>query len=72
VQGSPVKKEAASRCALLNRGALFGLLLFAAVACLTVTGTLLAVFRPDTSPNVLRRTVTFADRVTYQRAIEDV
>jgi N-acetylneuraminic acid mutarotase len=47
-------------------------LLFCGTACLTVTGTLPAYFRPEASPKVSQRTLTFAERVAYQRAIEDV
>src|SRR5262249_52992408 len=43
-----------------------------AAACLIVTGTLLAFFRSEAPTNVSQRTLTFAERVEYQRAIEDV
>jgi N-acetylneuraminic acid mutarotase len=39
---------------------------------LLLTGTLLAYFRPEAPANVSPRTLTFAERVSYQRAIEDV
>ena len=51
--------------------ALFALLLCVA-ACLIVTETLLAFWRSEASANVSQRTLTFAERVAYQRAIEDV
>jgi hypothetical protein len=51
--------------------ALFALLL-SSLACFAVTGTLLALFRPEPAPNVSQRSLTFAERVAYQRAIEDV
>src|SRR5205809_5926919 len=35
-------------------------------------GTLLAVFHSEAPANVSQRTLTFAERVAYQRAIEDV
>src|SRR5215472_4464226 len=44
----------------------------ATTACLMMTGTLLAVFRPDAPADVSKRTLTFAERVAYQRAIEYV
>ena len=47
-------------------------LLLCGVACFAVTGTLLALFRPEAATNVSQRTLTFAERVAYQRAIEDV
>ena len=65
----------------LIRGAFYLLLLFALCvipfafgrrATSTQSGTLQAVFRPETQPNVPHRTLTFAERVSYQRAIEDV
>src|SRR6266581_205591 len=43
-----------------------------AAACLIVTGTLLAFFRSEAPANISQRTLTFAERVAYQRAIEDV
>jgi len=46
-------------------------LLLCAAACSLVTGTLAAFFHSET-PNVSQRTLTFAERVAYQRAIEDV
>jgi hypothetical protein len=48
----------------LLRGAFYLLLLSA--------GTLLAFFRPEVPANVSHRTLTFAERVVYQRAIEEV
>ena len=46
--------------------------LLCAVACSIVTGTLLAFFGPEAPSNLSQRTLTFAERVAYQRAIEDV
>src|SRR5258707_3810287 len=36
------------------------------------TGTLLGFFRPETPAKSSQRTLTFKERVTYQRAIEEV
>ena len=47
-------------------------LLLCGVACLAVTGTLLALLRPESAANVSQRSLTFAERVAYQHAIEDV
>jgi hypothetical protein len=47
-------------------------LLLCGAACLTITATLPAFFRPEAPTNVSQRTLTFAERVAYQRAIEDV
>ena len=43
-----------------------------ASACAITTGTLLAFFRPETPAKLSHRTLTFTERVAYQRAIEDV
>src|SRR5437667_6879529 len=65
----------------LIRGAFYLLLLFALCvipfafgrrATSTQSGTLLAFFRAEAPTNVSQRTLTFAERVAYQRAIEDV
>jgi hypothetical protein len=46
--------------------------LCALAVCLMVSRTLLAFFRPDVLPKISQRTLTFAERVAYQRAIEEV
>src|SRR5438552_2516390 len=60
-----------SRSAYFNVRAVVALFVCAA-ACLIVTGTLLAFFRSEAPRNLSQRTLTFAERVGYQRAIEDV
>src|SRR6188472_449956 len=40
--------------------------------CAMITGTPLAFWRPDAQVQASQRTLTFAERVAYQRAIEDV
>src|SRR5437762_3186097 len=47
-------------------------LLLCAAACSIVTGTLLAFFGAEGPSNLSQRTLTFAERVAYQSAIEDV
>jgi len=44
----------------------------AAVVFSMLPGTLLALFRPGPEANVSPRNLTFAERVAYQRAIEEV
>src|SRR5215472_11645615 len=62
---SKMKANVSSRTkAHLVRGAFCVLLL--------LTGTLLAYFRPEAPTTVSNRTLTFAERVGYQRAIEEV
>src|SRR6266480_2820915 len=48
------------------------ILLLCAVTSSIVAGTLLGFFRPETQAGVSQRTLTFEERVTYQRAIEEV
>src|SRR5213595_1559972 len=66
-----MQRQSTSRSAFLNPRALVALFVCAA-ACLIVTGTLLAFFHSEAPTNVSQRTLTFAERVAYQRAIEDV
>jgi hypothetical protein len=47
-------------------------LLVCAAACLLVTHTLPAFLRPEAPANLSQRSLTFAERVAYQHAIEDV
>src|SRR5215510_939188 len=51
--------------------ALFILLSYA-VGCSILAGTLLAFLRPDAPAKLSQRTLTFEERVAYQRAIEEV
>jgi hypothetical protein len=66
-----MKKQSTSQSALFDPRVLI-VLLCAATACWMVTGTLLAFFRPDMPAKVSQRTLTFAERVSYQRAVEEV
>src|SRR5438046_9002521 len=47
-------------------------LLVCAAACLLVTRALPAFLRSEAPANLPQRTLSFAERVAYQRAIEDV
>src|SRR5256886_11125160 len=64
-------KKSTSQSAFFSPRALIALLL-CAVTCSIVTGTLLAFFHPEAPAKVSNRTLTFAERVSYQRAIEEV
>src|SRR6266487_1485702 len=66
-----MQRQSTSRSAFLNARALVALLLCGA-ACLIVTGTLPGFVRSGASADVSHRTLTFAERVAYQRMIEDV
>src|SRR5206468_9515360 len=48
------------------------ILLLCAVTSSIVAGTLLGFFRPETQAGISQRTLTFEERVAYQRAIEEV
>src|SRR5438876_990096 len=56
----------------LNPRTLIALLLCTAAAASMVSGTMLAFFRPEASTKVSQKTLTFAQRISYQRAIEEV
>ena len=65
-------KKATSPSGFSSPRAFMAILLCTAVAGSMLTGTMLAVFRPEAPATVPNRTLTFADRVAYQRAIEEV
>jgi hypothetical protein len=58
-----------SRCRSIRARALLALVLFTTGGCLVVKA---ASFGPEATNTVLQRTLTFADRVAYQRAVEEV
>src|SRR6266568_4175349 len=58
--------------AFFNPRASIALFVCAAAACSVLSGALLAFFRPETSSTASQKTLTFAQRVVYQRAIEQV
>ncbi len=67
-----MKKRCSARFDLFNLRPL-AVSLGCAAACCIVAGTLLAFLRPDASAkDDLRGALTFAERVAYQRAIEEV
>jgi len=66
-----MKNKSTSQSAFFSLRALFGLLLCAA-ACSILTGTPLNVLPARSSSTLSQRTLTFPERVAYQRAIEDV
>ena len=53
----------------MRRCVFFALLVWATVASPVVSGAIVAFFGPEASAKVSRRPLTFAERVTYQRAI---
>src|SRR5438046_10762042 len=56
----------------LNLRACIAVLLCALAGCWVLSATLLAFFSPQASLQLSEKTLSFAERVTYQRAIEDV
>jgi N-acetylneuraminic acid mutarotase len=67
-----MKKKPTSPSAFFNPRALIILVLCSAAACSLVTGTSLAILRRQTPEKVSPRTLTFEERVSYQKAIEEV
>jgi len=67
-----MKKKSTLRSAFFTLRALIALVPFIAAACSIVSGTLLAFFRAEAPAKASQRTLTFAERVAYQRAIEEV
>jgi N-acetylneuraminic acid mutarotase len=61
-----------AQSAFFNLRASLGLLVCGAAACSILSGALLGFVRSEASSTVSERTLTFAERVAYQRAIEEV
>jgi hypothetical protein len=66
-----MQKKSSSPSGFLNPRVLTTVLLCAG-ACSIITGTLFGFFRAEVPANGSQRTLTLAERVSYQRAIEDV
>jgi N-acetylneuraminic acid mutarotase len=73
-----MRRASTFQLGFLGRRILIALLLSAGIGCLVGAGRLLptagelALFRSQAPAKVPQRTLTFADRVAYQRAIEEV
>jgi N-acetylneuraminic acid mutarotase len=67
-----MNKKHTAQSAFFNLRILITVLLCAAAACCLVSRTVLAFFRPEAATKDSPRTLTFGQRVAYQRAIEDV
>src|SRR5437773_6153275 len=72
VGGSAPAIRSSGEGGFFNPRTLVTLLICGAGACSIVSGTVFGFLRPEASSEVFRRTLTFADRVAYQTAIEDV
>src|SRR5437879_8539065 len=66
-----MNKQSTATSALVNPGALVALLVCAA-ACCVLTGSLLAFLHTEAPSKESQRTLSLAERVAYQRAIEEV
>ena len=67
-----MKTNSRSTSAFFGLRPLIILVLCTAIAFSILTGTSLAFFRAEEPAKISRRTLTFAERVSYQRAIEEV
>src|SRR5580765_1121335 len=66
-----MQKKSGCRSGFVNRRILIAVFLWAATACFLLNVPLLAFFHPQASSNASQRTLTFEQRVSYQRAIEE-
>src|SRR5882724_12120830 len=67
-----MKRRLSAQYGFLRLGTSITLLVCAVAACSMLSGALLAFFHPEAPAKVSQRTLTFAERVAYQRAIEEV
>src|SRR5213593_1075032 len=67
-----MKRRRTAQCGFFNLRLSIAVFACVAAACSMVSGALLAFFSPEASSKLSQRTLTFAERVGYQRAIEDV
>src|SRR6058998_3497725 len=67
-----MKRESASQSVFFNPRALVALLICGVAASSILSGAQLAFFCSEAPANSSQRTLTFAERVAYQRAIEEV
>src|SRR6476659_1982659 len=67
-----MKKRRTAEGGFFNVRFLIAIITCAAAACSLVSGKLLGFFSPEPRAKTSPRTLTFQERVAYQRAIEDV
>ena len=67
-----MKKKHTAQSAVVRLRTLVSLLLCSVAVCSVVSGALLALFHPDVPNHPAIAGLTFAERVNYQRAIEEV
>jgi N-acetylneuraminic acid mutarotase len=67
-----MKRRGIAQSAFFNLRASAAILFCAGAACSVLSATLLAFFHQEASSKFSQRTLSFSERVAYQRAIEDV
>src|SRR4029453_17653411 len=67
-----MKRRGIAQSAFFNLRASTAILFCAGAACSVLSATLLAFFHQEASSKFSQRTLSFSERVAYQRAIEDV
>lgn len=67
-----MKRRGIARSAFFKLRASTAILFCAGAACSVLSATLLAFFHQEASSKISQRTLSFSERVPYQRAIEDV
>jgi hypothetical protein len=67
-----MKEKSTSQSGFFGQRALIAFLFCAGIACSVLTGASLGFLRSEESAKTPQRTLTFAERVAYQRAIEEV
>jgi N-acetylneuraminic acid mutarotase len=68
-----MKREGSTaQAGFFNARVLIAIIICGAAACSLVSGTLVGFFSPEAPPKISHRTLTFQERVAYQRAIEEV
>src|SRR5215475_11890495 len=67
-----IKNQSACESAFLDRHISVGVLLCAAALCLVLTRVSLGFLRAEAPAEISKRHLSFAERVAFQRAIEDV
>ena len=67
-----MEQRRTAQSAFLSLRASVTFVIFAATACPIISGVLLGFIQPDAHIKVSPRTLTFSERVAYQRAIEEV
>src|SRR5882757_8177133 len=67
-----MRKKPTSRCGFFSLRVTIAFLVCSAGVCSFVTGAVSAFFRPQVQANAAQRTLSFEERVSYQRAIEEV